>query len=126
MLRSFKIALVAASLFVGGTALAAPGKGSGHGPDGKRGDMGERRAKRMAKFDANKDGKLDQNERAAMTKAKFDRLDKNHDGVLSFDEAQHMLGRGGFHKRGPRGDHAGQRGPRGGDQQPDHRSDSDE
>ena len=124
MLRRFKIAVIAASLFVGGTALADRGKGSGHGPDtidGKRGDSGARRAKRMAKFDANKDGKLDQNERAAMTKAKFARLDKNHDGVLSFDEAQHMLGRGGFRKCGMRGDRAGQRGPRG-----DHRSDSDE
>jgi hypothetical protein len=34
-----------------------------------------------------------------------------------------MLGRGGFHKRGMRGDD-GQR--RGGDQRPAHRSDSDE
>lgn len=121
MLRSFKIALVAASLFIGGTALADHGK---DGKDGKRGDMGERRAKRLAKFDANKDGKLDPSERAAMTKAKFDRLDKNHDGVLSFDEAQHVLGRGGFHKRGMRGAD-GHRGPRG-DQRPAHRSDSDE
>ena len=115
MLRSFKIALVAASLLVGGTALAD------HGKDGKRAGMGERRAKRMAKFDSNKDGKLNQNERAAMAKAKFDRLDKNHDGVLSFDEAQGMLGRG-FHKRGTRGfDHR-----RGGDDRRDHRPDFDE
>ncbi len=107
MLRSLKIALVAASLFVGGTALAD------HGKDGKRAGMGERRAKRMAKFDSNKDGKLDQNERAAMAKAKFDRLDKNRDGVLSFDEAQGMLNRGGFHKRGARGfDRDGHRGHR--------------
>ncbi len=120
MLRSFKIAQVAASLLVGGTALADRG-----GKDGKRGDMGERRGKRMAKFDANKDGKLDQAERAAMTKAKFDRLDKNHDGVLSLEEAQRMLSRGGFHKRGMRGDQDVQRGPRG-EQRPDHRSDSDE
>ncbi len=93
MLRSFKIALVAASLLVGGTAFAD------HQQDGKR-DGSDRRAKRLAKFDSNNDGKLDQAERAAMRKAKFDRLDKNHDGVLSFEEAQHMLDRGSFHKRG--------------------------
>jgi len=108
MLRSFKIGLVAVSLLVGGTALADRGK------DGKRTGMGERRAKRMAKFDTNKDGKLDQTERAAMAKAKFDRLDKNRDGVLSFEEAQRVLNRGGFHKRGR------------GDDRRDHRPDQDE
>jgi hypothetical protein len=120
MLRSLKLALIAGSLLVGGTALADRGKDG----DGKRGAMGERRAKRMAKFDLNKDGKLDQQERAGMMKEKFDRLDKNHDGVLSFEEAQGMFQRGGFHKRGVRGDH-----DRGGDRDrrgPDHRSDSDE
>lgn len=101
MLRSFKIAFVAASLLIGGTALAD------HQKDGARGS--ERRAKRMAKFDTNNDGKLDQTERAAMQKAKFDRLDKNHDGVLSFEEAQRMLDRGSFHKRGSK------MGKRGGD-----------
>ena len=122
MLRSLKIALVAASLLVGGTALADHGGG---GKDGKR-DGFDRRAKRMAKFDTNKDGKLDQAERAAMAKAKFDRLDKNHDGVLSFDEAQGMLKRGGgFHKRGFRGDRD-QRGQRGQHDGADHRPDSDE
>jgi hypothetical protein len=91
MLRNWKLAVVAASLLVGGTALADRG-------DGKR-DGGDRRAKRMAKFDTNNDGKLDQTERAAMAKAKFARLDKNNDGVLSFEEAQAMLERPKF-KRG--------------------------
>ncbi len=102
MFKNWKLAIVAASLLVGGTALAD------HKQDGKR-DGTDRRAKRMAKFDTNGDGKLDQAERAAMQKAKFDRLDKNHDGVLSFDEAQHMLDRGSFHNRG------GKMGKRGGD-----------
>lgn len=113
MLRSFKIALVAGSLLIGGTALADHGGGK----DGKRAEIGERRAKRMAKFDANKDGKLDQNERAAMQKARFDRLDKNHDGVLSFEEAQAMFKRGGFHhKRGDHGQRGDHRGPDGNDE----------
>lgn len=128
MLRSFKIALVAASLFVGGTAFADRAK------DGDAGKPNlERRAKRMAKFDLDHDGKLDHAERAAMMKAKFARLDKNHDGVLSFDEAQGLLHRGGVHQRGmgkgKGGDRArGERGPRGprGDRGSDHRPDRPE
>lgn len=101
MLRSLKVALVAGSLLVAGTALADRGDRG----DGKR-DGFDRRAKRMAKFDVNHDGKLDPAERAAMAKAKFDRLDKNKDGVLSLEEAQPMLERS--HKK--RGDRRGHRG----------------
>ena len=64
--------------------------------DGKR---GERKAKLLAKYDANKNGELDAAERAAMKKAraaeKFAKLDVNKDGVLSLAEfEQGMDGRG--------------------------------
>lgn len=97
MLRNLKIAIVAGSLLVAGTALADRG-------DGKRGGF-DRRAKRMAKFDTNSDGKLDPAERAAMAKVKFERLDKNKDGVLSLEEAQPLLERS--HKKHKRGDRRG-------------------
>ena len=115
MLKHWKLALVAASLlFVGrGVALARP-SGSDQGQDpapthhqrdgqnaGKRGDVkrgkdgkrGEKRAAMLGKYDTNKDGKLDATEKEAMQKDKFARLDKNHDGVLSFDEAKPLMAR---------------------------------
>jgi hypothetical protein len=95
MFSKFKIAIVAASVLVAGVAFASP--------DGKKGgDRSDRRAKRMAKFDTNKDGKLDEGEKKAMFKARFDKADKNGDGVLSFDEAQSLMKRGFGGKRGPK------------------------
>jgi len=70
-----RLAIVAASLPVGGTGGQA---------DGKRGHA--LRAV-IARFDLNKDGTLDQGERAAMQKAKFDRLDNNHDRACSIAAA---------------------------------------
>jgi hypothetical protein len=74
-------------------------KRDGHrGKDGKRGD---KRAAMIGKYDANKDGKLDAAEKGAMQKDRFSRLDKNHDGVLSFDEAKPLMMK--HHRGGGRG-----------------------
>lgn len=111
MLKHWKLALVAASLLVGGVALAQPSSGdadqdaSAHHwkRDGKAGKRGDKRAAMLGKYDANKDGKLDAAEKDAMQKDRFSRLDKNHDGVLSFDEAKPLMHRGGgrgFHHGG--------------------------
>jgi hypothetical protein len=94
MLSKFKLAIVAASVFVAGVAVASP--------DGKKdGDRADRRAKRMAKYDLNKDGKLDASEKKLMFKARFDKADKNGDGVLSLEEAETLVKHHGF--KGKRG-----------------------
>ncbi|MGD8326928.1 MAG: EF-hand domain-containing protein [Sphingomonadales bacterium] len=60
--------------------------------------MQERRKKHheemKARYDANKDGKLDASEREAMASDRFSKMDKNGDGVLSADEMpMHGYGR---------------------------------
>jgi hypothetical protein len=95
MLSKFKLAIVAASVFVAGVAVASP--------DAKKdgSDRADRRAKRMAKYDLNKDGKLDASEKKLMFKARFDKADKNGDGVLSLEEAETLMKHHGF--KGKRG-----------------------
>jgi hypothetical protein len=46
----------------------------------------QRRARRLAKFDANQDGKLGKVERTQMKRVRLARLDKNKDGVISRGE----------------------------------------
>ena len=102
MFRNMKLAFVAASLLFVGSAAAQPNDDDGGDrPAVKRGDgkRGDRGGKRMAKWDTNKDGKLDEAEKKAMFKARFDKADKNKDGVLSFDEAQSLMKRGHGGKR---------------------------
>jgi hypothetical protein len=77
-----------------GTALAhggRGGKGDGGAPTAEeKAQHEQRRAEMTAKYDTNKDGKLDDAERAKlhadMAKERFTRLDANGDGVLSLDE----------------------------------------
>src|SRR4051812_26643325 len=98
MSSKIKIALVLVGSLVCGVAAAQPG------PDVRA----ERKAKfeqmhkeKLEKFDANKDGKLDETERAAMHEAMmtslFTKLDKDGNGVLSLDEFKSAkLGKGKF------------------------------
>ena len=101
MFKRWKLAVVAASLLIGGVAVAKP---ADHVAGGKRPAM-------LSKFDANKDGKLDATERAAMQKEKFAKLDTNHDGVLSFDEAKPLFKHHGNGRGAQKRNHAGKKRP---------------
>ena len=76
------LGLLAASITGLGVAAAHEGEG------GK--DRSARRAEILAKYDTNKDGKLDDNEKKAMrddmAAIRFKKLDTNNDGVISLDE----------------------------------------
>jgi hypothetical protein len=116
--KKLMITLATAGVLVAGAlGIAAADRGD----RGDRGDRPDRKAMKE-KFDTNKDGQLDDAERAQMKIAfqakraermekKFAELDKNNDGVLSKAEFQEMKGRQGRGKfRGGRG--------RGGSNQP--------
>ena len=79
-LRMFVATVVLSLTVAGGVAFAHEGK---EGHEAKRKEA-------LAKYDANKDGKLDDAERerlhADMVAERFARLDKNGDGVLSKEE----------------------------------------
>ena len=105
MLKKYKLALAT------GLALAVATVGIATADRG--GDRGERKAQMKEKFDTNKDGQLDDAERAQMKAAfqarraermekKFAELDKNGDGVLSKDEFKELKNREG-RRGGPRG-----------------------
>jgi hypothetical protein len=104
MIKKYKLALAT------GLALALATVGIATA-DRDRGDRPDRKAMKE-KFDTNKDGQLDDAERAEMKAAfqarraerlekKFAQLDTNNDGVLSKAEFQEMKNREG--RRGGRG-----------------------
>ena len=76
MLTKLKLALaLSGSLFAGAAGIAAAHPGNGA---------------LLQKYDTNKDGKLDQSERAVMredlTVKAFEKMDTNKDGQISLDE----------------------------------------
>ena len=79
-----KLRVVVASLVVAGVSTVA----LAHGGGGK--GMHGHRAAMLEKFDANKDGKLDDAEKAVARNARieqrFAKLDANKDGAISLDE----------------------------------------
>ncbi len=126
MLTKMKIALaLCGSLLVGGVGIAAA-QGVDSTPDAQaqhQAKRSEMKAKMLAKYDINHDGKLDQAERAAMKNERaeeaFKKADTNGDGKLSIEEfkalRQHQGRHGGFrhhHKgQGIQGRGPGNEGP---------------
>ena len=105
--KKLKLVAVSSLLVVGSVVGIAAAQGGGEGRP-ERADRTEMKAKMLAKFDANKDGKLDEGERQAMHAERadkmFSKLDTNKDGVLSKSEfAAHKMGRHGHHRRDGRG-----------------------
>ena len=111
MLTKMKIALVIAGSLVCGVAAAQPGNAQGTGkPDRKA-----KQAEMLQKFDTNKDGKLDEQEKTVkhdqMLSTRFQTLDTDGNGVLSIAEFKAGKPMGAKHaKRGARGMHGKHRG----------------
>ena len=84
-MTKLKLILASTALLIAGTAFAQ----SAAKPEGKP-DFAARKAAMLEKFDTNKDGKLDDAEKAAMQDAriekKFAMLDANKDGVITLAE----------------------------------------
>jgi len=113
-----KITAVTVALATAGFAFGEPPKGKG-----ERGGDRPAPAEILEKFDTNKDGKLDKDERKAAFEARkaemIKKFDKDGDGKLSEDERKAMPKRG---PRGPRGEgkgkpegKGGKKGPKKGD-----------
>lgn len=114
MFHKTKLAIaLALTVTLGATSFAlADGKPNAADKAAFHAKHAEMKAKRLAQFDTNKDGKLDDQERAAMqdTQAaeRFKKLDTNNDGQISL--AEWKAGKagkehGGHHGR--RGHHDG-------------------
>ena len=114
MLTKVKVALVlCGSLLVGAAGLAAAQGKSDDSPD-KSAMRAEWKAKHVemkkemiAKYDTNKDGKLDESERAVMkserAEAAFKKLDTDGNGQISLSEfkaGKQFARHGGKHHRG--------------------------
>lgn len=104
-MKKITIAASLALLATAGTAaLAAHHMGDGKDPMGDktitRAEMQQHSAEMFAKFDVNKDGKLDAADRAAHHGEMFDKLDADKNGAISRDEFA-------AHKPGPDGEGRG-------------------
>ena len=106
--KKLKLIAVSSLVVVGSVVGIAAAQGGGEG----RPERAEMRAKMLEKFDANKDGKLDDGERQVMhaerADERFSQLDTNKDGVLSKAEfAAQKMGHRNHHKRDGRGPGSG-------------------
>lgn len=103
MITKLKLMVGATALVLGGLSGFAFAKGHAEKAETRT----ERKAAMLAKFDTNKDGKLDRAERQAKrdlrVEKRFAMLDANNDGVITLVEmkaAKHGRGhRKGFHGR---------------------------
>jgi hypothetical protein len=114
MMTKIKLAVLMCAGLAGGVAAASPFDGAAApGADASaqkqewQAKRAERKAEMLAKYDTNKDGKLDPQERAVMRDAKaterFQKMDTDNDGKISLDEFKAAQGRGrhargGFHR----------------------------
>jgi Ca2+-binding EF-hand superfamily protein len=84
-MHKLTLVLSTAALAVSGAAFAQPATGMRPMPQGDvtRAHAQQRAEQMFARMDANKDGTLNEADRAAMKAKMFDRLDANHDGQVT-------------------------------------------
>ena len=103
LFKKWKLVLATSALLVGGTVGFAAAKG--HRGEAFAARHAQRKAEMLQKHDANQNGVLDPAERQAMkaarAEARFAKLDKNGDGMISRAEfaAGHQGRRGGMKQR---------------------------
>ena len=120
MKRKLTIAASIAVLATAGTTAFAAHHMGGKDPMGDktvtRAEMQQHAVQMFDRLDVNKDGKLDQTDRAAHQGARFDKLDADNNGQISRDEfAAHKRGpeagaegaKDGMRHHGGRGGHGG-------------------
>ena len=102
MSRILLASLAAAAVLGGAPASAQMSLGESPRAEVTRAQAQERAARMFARLDANRDGRIDQADRAARQQARFDRLDADGDGAISRAEfAASRKGRA--HARAERG-----------------------
>jgi len=95
-MQRFLLASLAAAAAVAGPSVAAQAPGQGAAQrvleraEVTRPQAQDRAARMIDRSDANKDGQLDQADRAERQRARFDRLDSDSDGAISFAEFNTM------------------------------------
>lgn len=108
MLTKMKLMIVGAAL-LGGIGIAAAQSAPTTAPGADKAELwkakkAERKAAMLAKYDTNKDGKLDQQERAVMRDemltARFEKMDLNKDGQISLSEFKQFSAQHKGHARG--------------------------
>jgi hypothetical protein len=91
-MKVLSLGICALTLVIGGAALAVPQERAEAARDGvtTRAEAQARAERLFARFDVNRDGRIDRADRearmATMMQARFDRLDADHNGSLSRSE----------------------------------------
>lgn len=100
-MRKLTLALSTAALAISGAAMAqaAPAQTRAPRPDMTRAQAQAKAEAAFAELDANRDGRLDQADRAARKAGMFDRIDTDRNGSISRAEFDAMHAkRGGMHE----------------------------